>query len=460
MFNERAATNRPFLFLAADGGTFLLTPPNSDSWILSMYDLSSFRQNMDAIADRLADRGFTLDVDSFRKLDAERRTALTGAEQLTAQQNVQSQEIGKLKKAGQDTSELQAKLREMREEAASLQAKATALDDEYRLLLAGVPNTPHESVPTGKSADENVEVRRWGTPQEFAFTPKPHWDLGPELGILDFDRAAKITGARFAVYMGLGAKLERALINFMLDVHTQQHGYTEVLPPFMINSASLFGTGQLPKFEADLFKIQGTDYYLAPTAEVPVTNLFRDETLEADALPIKYCAYTPCFRSEAGSYGRDVRGIIRQHQFQKVELVKFTRPEDSYAEHDALTRDAQDILEKLGLPYRTVVLCTGDMGASSAKTYDIEVWLPGQSAYKEISSCSNFEAYQARRAGIRMKSGKKSEYLHTLNGSGLAVGRTWVAIVENYQQADGSVVIPEALRPYLGVDVIPALQKS
>ncbi len=425
-----------------------------------MYDLSSFRQNMDAIADRLADRGFTLDVDSFRKLDAERRTALTGAEQLTAQQNVQSQEIGKLKKAGQDTSELQAKLREMREEAASLQAKATALDDEYRLLLAGVPNTPHESVPTGKSADENVEVRRWGTPQEFAFTPKPHWDLGPELGILDFDRAAKITGARFAVYMGLGAKLERALINFMLDVHTQQHGYTEVLPPFMINSASLFGTGQLPKFEADLFKIQGTDYYLAPTAEVPVTNLFRDETLEADALPIKYCAYTPCFRSEAGSYGRDVRGIIRQHQFQKVELVKFTRPEDSYAEHDALTRDAQDILEKLGLPYRTVVLCTGDMGASSAKTYDIEVWLPGQSAYKEISSCSNFEAYQARRAGIRMKSGKKSEYLHTLNGSGLAVGRTWVAIVENYQQADGSVVIPEALRPYLGVDVIPALQKS
>jgi len=420
-----------------------------------MYDLSFFRQNLDAIAARLADRGFTLDADAFRKLDAERRSALTEAERLKAQQKAQSQDIGKLKKAGQDTSELQAKLREMGDHADQLEKRSAEVDDQYRLLLAGVPNTPHSSVPTGKSADDNVEVRRWGTPPAFSFEPRPHWDLGPELGILDFDRAAKITGARFAVYMGLGAKLERALINFMLDVHTQHHGYTEVLPPFIANKDSFYGTGQLPKFEADLFHLEGTDYYLVPTAEVPVTNLHRDETLDWSTLPVKYCAYTPCFRSEAGSYGRDVRGIIRQHQFQKVELVKFAKPESSYDELEALTRDAEDILQRLGLPYRTVVLCTGDIGASSAKTYDIEVWLPGQNGYKEISSCSNFEAFQARRASIRTKSDKgKSEYVHTLNGSGLAVGRTWLAIVENYQQADGSVVVPEALRPYLGVDVI------
>jgi seryl-tRNA synthetase len=324
-------------------------------------------------------------------------------------------------------------------------------------MMAGVPNVPHESVPTGKSAEDNVEVRRIGTPPAFSFPPKAHWDLGPELGILDFERAAKITGARFAVYWGLGAKLERALINFMLDVHTREHGYTEVLPPFIVNSASLYGTGQLPKFAADQFKLEGADYWLIPTAEVPVTNLYRDETLDLDKLPIKLCAYTPCFRSEAGSYGRDVRGIIRQHQFQKVELVKFARPESSYDELEALTRDAEDILQRLGLPYRTVVLSTGDIGASAAKTYDIEVWLPGLNEYKEISSCSNFEAFQARRASIRAKSGKgKAEYIHTLNGSGLAVGRTWLAIIENYQQADGSVVVPEALRPYLGVEVIKA----
>jgi len=340
-----------------------------------------------------------------------------------------------------------------------LDGRATELDNEFRDLMAGIPNTPHASVPVGKSAADNVEIRRWGAPPEFSFEPKPHWDLGPDLGILDFERAAKITGARFAVYMGLGAKLERALINFMLDVHTKEHGYTEVLPPFAINSASLYGTGQLPKFAADLFKLEGTDYWLAPTAEVPVTNLYRDETLDLDSLPIKLCAYTPCFRSEAGSYGRDVRGIIRQHQFQKVELVKFSKPEDSYAELDKLTADAQDILERLGLPYRTVTLCTGDMGFSTAKTYDIEVWLPGQSEYKEISSCSNFEGFQARRASIRAKSGKgKAEHVHTLNGSGLAVGRTWVAIVENYQQADGSVVVPEALRPYMGTDVIRGIR--
>jgi seryl-tRNA synthetase len=420
-----------------------------------MHDLSNFRNNLDAIATRLGDRGFTLDIEAFRKLDTERRAALTQSEQLRAKSKTESQEIGKLKRAGVDTSARQAAVRELDGQIAAFDEQAKSLDEKFRELLAGVPNIPHESVPTGKSAEDNVEVRRVGTPPQFDFTPKPHWDLGPELGILDFERAAKITGARFAVYLGLGAKLERALINFMLDVHTEEHGYTEVLPPFMINSASLYGTGQLPKFEADLFKIKDTDYYLAPTAEVPVTNLYRDETLDWEKLPIKLCAYTPCFRSEAGSYGRDVRGIIRQHQFQKVELVKFARPESSYEELDALTHDAEDILIRLGLPFRTVVLSTGDMGASPAKTYDIEVWLPGLNEYKEISSCSNFEAYQARRAGIRMKGGgKKSDFAHTLNGSGLAVGRTWLAIIENYQQKDGSVVVPEALRPYLGVEVI------
>ncbi len=422
-----------------------------------MYDLGYFRNHLDAIAARLADRGFSLDIDAFRKLDGERRSALTESEQLKAQRNAESQEIGKLKKAGEDTTVRQNAVREMGDRITALETTATDLDEQFKLMLAGVPNTPHASVPTGKSADDNVEVRRWGAPPSFSFEPKPHWDLGPELGILDFDRAAKITGARFAVYMGLGAKLERALINFMLDVHTQQHGYTEVLPPFVINSASLYGTGQLPKFEADLFKLRDTDYYLAPTAEVPVTNLHRDEVLDLDQLPIKYCAYTPCFRSEAGSYGRDVRGIIRQHQFQKVELVKFARPDNSYDELEALTLDAEDILQRLGLAYRTVVLCTGDTGASSAKTYDIEVWLPGQNGYKEISSCSNFEAYQSRRASIRAKSGKgKPEFVHTINGSGLAVGRTWLAIVENYQQADGSIVVPEALRPFMGLEVIRA----
>jgi len=319
-----------------------------------------------------------------------------------------------------------------------------------------VPNIPHESVPVGKSADDNVVVRTWGEPPALDFEPKAHWDLGPDLGILDFDRAAKITGARFAVYYGMGAKLERALINFMLDTHTREHGYTEVLPPFLVNSTSLYGTGQLPKFADDLFKLEKSDYWLIPTAEVPVTNLFRDETLEAARLPISLCAYTPCFRSEAGSYGRDVRGIIRQHQFQKVELVKFAEPDKSYDAHDRLTADAEDILVRLGLPFRTVVLCTGDMGFGSAKTYDIEVWLPGQSGYKEISSCTNYEAFQARRANIRFKGGKKAELVHTLNGSALAVGRTWVAIVENYQQKDGSVLIPEALRPYLNAERITA----
>jgi seryl-tRNA synthetase len=404
---------------------------------------------------RLATRGFTLDVEAFQDLDKRRRQCLTESEQLKAERNQATIEIGKLRKDGVDTTEKQQTVRGMGERMAELDQQAAKLDDEFRDVLARVPNLPHESVPIGKSEHDNVEVRRWGTPREFAFEPKPHWDLGPELGILDMDRAAKVTGARFAVYWGLGARLERALVNFMLDLHTKEHGYKEVLPPFLVNSASLYGTGQLPKFAEDLFHCEGTDFWLAPTAEVPVTNLFRDETLNSDNLPISLCAYTPCFRSEAGSYGRDVRGIIRQHQFQKVELVKFARPEQSYEEHEKLTRDAEDVLQKLELPYRTVVLCTGDTGFSSAKTYDIEVWLPGLKAYKEISSCSNFEAFQARRAQIRAKSGKgKADFLHTLNGSGLAIGRTWVAIVENYQQPDGSVLVPKALQPYVGADRI------
>ncbi len=419
-----------------------------------MHDIALFRANLDAVAARLATRGFTLDLAAFREIDQRRRAALTEAETLKARRNADSQEIGRRKKAGEDTEALQAEVRALGEKASELEKTAAALDDEFRSLLAGIPNIPHESVPTGKDAEDNLEVKRWGAPPEFDFEPKAHWDLGPELGILDFDRAAKITGARFAVYYGIGARLERALINFMLDLHTREHGYTEVLPPFMVNSASLYGTGQLPKFAEDLFKCERFDFWLAPTAEVPVTNLYRDETLEASRLPIRLCAYTPCFRSEAGSYGRDVRGIIRQHQFQKVELVNFTTAEQSHTELENLTRCAETVLEKLGLPYRRVLLCTGDMGFASAKTYDLEVWLPGQSAYKEISSCSNFESFQARRAGIRVKAEKKSEFAHTLNGSGLAVGRTWVAIVENYQRKDGSVVVPKALQPYLNAEVI------
>jgi seryl-tRNA synthetase len=420
-----------------------------------VHDLAFFRGNLEQVAERLAARGFALEVGKLRELDARRRAAITEAEQLQARKNAESSEIGKLRKQGVDTSERQQQVRAMAERIAALQAQAQQLDEEFRQALAEVPNLPHESVPAGRSEQDNVEVRRWSHPREFEFASKAHWDLGPELGILDLERAAKVTGARFAVYWNAGAKLERALINFMLDVHTREHGYTEVLPPFLTNSASLYGTGQLPKFAEDLFKVEGHDFWLAPTAEVPVTNLLRGETLEAERLPIKLCAYTPCFRSEAGSYGRDVRGIIRQHQFQKVELVKFTRPEQSYDELESLTADAEEILRRLGLPFRTVALCTADLGFSSAKTYDLEVWLPGLGEYKEISSCSNFEAFQARRAGIRVKRGKgKSEFAHTLNGSGLAIGRTWVAVIENYQQADGSVVVPEALRPYLNAERI------
>ncbi len=420
-----------------------------------MHDLTYFRSNFERIAERLATRGGAINLEGFRDLDGKRRAAISQAEQLKARKNQESVEIGKLKREGADTAERQKQVRAIAEQIAGLDEEMKAVDQQFQELLAGIPNIPHESVPVGRSADDNVEQRRWGTPPQFDFEPKAHWDLGPDLGILDFARAGKITGARFALYWGLGARLERALVNFFLDVHTRDHGYTEVLPPFLVNSASLYGTGQLPKFAEDLFKCENTDFWLAPTAEVPVTNLFRNETLSLDRMPISLCAYTPCFRSEAGSYGRDVRGIIRQHQFQKVELVKFTLPEQSCAEHEKLTADAEDILQRLGLPYRTVVLCTGDMGFSSAKTYDIEVWLPGLGEFKEISSCSNFEAFQARRAGIRVKNAKgKPEYVHTLNGSGLAVGRTWVAIVENYQRADGTVEIPKVLQPYLNAEAI------
>ncbi|HEX4276627.1 MAG TPA: serine--tRNA ligase, partial [Bryobacteraceae bacterium] len=375
--------------------------------------MGMFRANLDAMAERLATRGWTLQLDQFRDLDARRRAAITETEELRRDQNNQSREVARLRKEGADTTDLQRASREIGERITALAKAAEEVDSTYRELLAGIPNLPHESVPVGKSAEDNLVIRTFGEPRAFDFAPKAHWDIGPDLGILDFERATKITGARFAVYFGLGAKLERALINFMLDTHTREHGYTEVLPPFAVNSASLYGTGQLPKFAEDLFRLENTDYWLIPTAEVPVTNLFRDETIEAEKLPISFCAYTPCFRSEAGSYGRDVRGIIRQHQFQKVELVKFTKPENSYDQLDRLTGDAEDILRRLELPFRTVVLCTGDMGFGSAKTYDIEVWLPGQNGYKEISSCSNYEAFQARRANIRMKSGKKSEFAHT-----------------------------------------------
>lgn len=420
-----------------------------------MHDLNFFRNNLEQIRTRLQDRGFELDVNAFASMDAKRRHALTESEQLKSERNQATAKIGHLKKSGVDTSEAQKEVRLIGERIAALDAQVSQVDDEFRDFLARVPNLTQPDVPTGKDEQANLEVHRHGTPPDFAFTAKPHWEIGPALGILDLERGAKVAGARFSAYWGLGAKLERALANFMLDLHTREHGYQEVLPPFLVNSESLYGTGQLPKFAEDLFRCEGHDLWLTPTAEVPVTNLLRAETLNEEALPLSLCAYTPCFRSEAGSYGRDVRGIIRQHQFQKVELVKFTRPDQSNAEHEKLTRDAETVLEKLELAYRRVVLCTGDTSFSSAKTYDLEVWLPGQNAFKEISSCSNFEAFQARRAQIKFKSGKaKAEFVHTLNGSGLAVGRTWVAIVENYQQADGSVLIPPALHPYLNAERI------
>src|ERR1700752_640167 len=397
-----------------------------------MLDLNFVRENLPLVEEKLRQRGMdpSAVLRDFRDVDTQRRQAITEAETSKAQRNKASEEIAKLKKSGQDASAAMAQTKELRENIQTLEKIAAVLDAPFRNILAGIPILPHASVPVGNSAEQNVEVRRWGTPPKFDFTPKAHWDLGAELGILDLERAVKLTGARFAVYWDLGAKLERALMNFMLDLHTRQHGYTEVLPPYLVNSDSMYGTGQLPKFASDSFRVPHgeKDLWLIPTAEVPVTNLYRDETVDAARLPICLTAYTPCFRSEAGSYGKDVRGIIRQHQFQKVELVKFSHPQQSREEHEKLTHHAETVLQKLGLHYRVVALCTADIGFSSAKTYDIEVWLPGQTLFREISSCSNFEAFQARRANIRFRpEGKnKGELLHTVNGSGLAVGRTWV----------------------------------
>jgi seryl-tRNA synthetase len=439
-----------------------------------MLDLNFVRDNLPRVEEMLRQRGAdpAAVLRDFREVDTQRRQAITEAETLKARRNVLIEDFQRikseekqLKSANGDTAANDAmrttnlaEQAELKKRIQSADKLAEDLNAKLKDILAGIPNMPHASVPVGRSAEDNVEVRRWGTPPQFDFIPKPHWDLGAELGVLDLERAVKLTGARFAVYWDLGAKLERGLANFMLDLHTREHGYTEVLPPYLVNSESMYGTGQLPKFAADSFRVPHgeKDLWLIPTSEVPVTNLYRDETLDAARLPISLTAYTPCFRSEAGSYGKDVRGIIRQHQFQKVEMVKFARPESSYEEHEKLTRNAEEVLQKLGLHYRVITLCTGDMGAAAAKTYDIEVWLPGQQLFREISSCSNFESYQARRANIRYRpEGKnKLEFVHTLNGSGLAVGRTWVAIVENYQQADGSVVIPEALRPYVAAERI------
>jgi seryl-tRNA synthetase len=432
-----------------------------------MLDLGFVRGNLEKVEEKLRARGAdpAALVGDFRALDQRRREAITQAEQLKARRNELSQQVGVRKKAGENADDLMEETRTLKVKLDELDTAAAALDEEMRLSLSRIPNLTRDEVPVGSSEEDNKVVKIWGEKQQFDFEAKPHWELGEALGILDLERAAKLSGARFAVYMGAGARLERALIGLMLDTHTEKHGYTEVLPPFMVNSKSLFGTGQLPKFAEDLFQCsdgdadpvsrgeyKDNDHWLIPTAEVPVTNLYRDEILDDARLPISLTAYTPCFRAEAGAYGKDVRGIIRQHQFQKVELVKFARPEESDAEHEKLTRDAEEILEALKLPYRRVLLCTGDTGFSSAKTFDLEVWLPGQQLYREISSCSNFDAFQARRANIRYKpAGKgKSEFVHTLNGSGLAVGRTWLAIVENYQQADGSVLVPDVLRPYMG----------
>ena len=426
-----------------------------------MLDLAYVRGHLDTIEQMARDRGITLDLAPFRTIDAERRQLITATDHLKAERNKASDEIVRLKKAGQDASAILARMKDVSDEIKRADERINELDEQLRQFLLTVPNIPHASVPCGKSAADNVEVRRWGAPPKFDFKPRPHWEIGETAGILDFEAAVKMTGARFAVYKGLGARLERALANFFLDVHTREHGYTEILPPFLVNTASLTGVGQLPKFANEMFHIEGTDFWLTPTGEVELTSLHREETLDADVLPIKVCAWTACFRAEAGAAGKDTRGIKRLHQFQKVEMFKFARPEQSYDELDSLVRNAETILQRLGLPYRVMLLCTADMGFASAKTFDIEVWLPSANEFMEISSCSNCEAFQARRAGIRFKppggaKPQKSEFLHTLNGSGLAVGRTWIAIVENYQQPDGSIVIPEALRAYIGVDRIPA----
>ena len=416
-----------------------------------MLDLRFVRDNFELVQKSIQDRHAKVDLNSFSQLDQKRRQVLPELESLRNQRNSVSAQVGQMKKSGQDPAPVFAQMKEVGSRIKELEQELTGIDQELERLLYTVPNLPHESVPVGGGEEDNPVVSTWGSPPEFDFPPLNHWDIGEALGILDFERAARMTGARFALLKGDGALLERALINFMLEVHCTEHGYTEVLPPFMVNSQAMTGTGQLPKFAEDLFKLEGTDYWLIPTAEVPVTNLHMEEILAGESLPLKYTAYTPCFRAEAGSHGKDVRGLIRLHQFNKVELVRFTRPEDSFEHLEELTAHAEEILRRLGLPYRKIVLCTGDLGFSAAKTYDLEVWLPGQGKYREISSCSNFLDFQARRAGIRFKDkGQKGTSLvHTLNGSGLAVGRTLVAVLENYQQADGSVVIPQALRPYM-----------
>ncbi|CAN5580248.1 serine--tRNA ligase [soil metagenome] len=440
-----------------------------------MIDLAFVRANLPLVEEKLRSRGMdpAVVLGDFVAIDRERRDAITRVETLKAQRNKLTEEISKLRRAGEDATAPMEQTKVLKSELEALESTSSKAEERQREMMQTLPNLPQESVPAGRSEHENVVAKTWGEKPSFDFPAKPHWEIGEALGILDFERAAKISGSRFVVHFGQGARLERALANFMLDLHTAQHGYTEVMPPNMVNSKSLFGTGQLPKFAEDLFHcddkgsytpgdFQDGDHWLIPTAEVPVTNLFRDETLEDGQLPVSFCAYTPCYRSEAGSYGKDVRGMIRQHQFQKVELVKFCRPEDSTAEHERLTEHAERVLELLGLPYRRMLLCTGDMGFASSKTYDLEVWLPGQGLYREISSCSNFEAFQARRANIRYRpaGAKKSEFLHTINGSGLAVGRTYLAILENYQQADGTVEIPEVLVPYMNCDTVIGKQKN
>jgi len=421
-----------------------------------MLDIKFVRENPAVVQQALANRGTNIDLENFLALEKQRREVLSEVEALKSQRNKVSQEISRLKKAGENADELIEQMRGVGDQIAVLDNKVREIETALNNILMTIPNIPHASVPVGKDENDNLEVRKWGTPREFDFEPLPHWEIGERLGILDFERGSKVTGARFTFYRGLGSRLERALINFMLDLHTKEHGYTEFFPPFIVNRDSMIGTGQLPKFAEDMFKLEGLDYYLIPTAEVPVTNLHREEIIDGRDLPLYYTAYSACFRAEAGAAGRDTRGLIRQHQFNKVELVKFVKPEDSYDELESLTQNAERVLQLLGLPYRVVLLCTGDMGFASAKTYDLEVWLPSANRYREISSCSNFEDFQARRAEIKFRREPKAkpEYVHTLNGSGVAVGRTVAAILENYQQADGSVVIPEVLRPYMGVDVI------
>ncbi|MBR3844203.1 MAG: serine--tRNA ligase [Clostridia bacterium] len=422
-----------------------------------MLDLKQIRTNPQAVKDALRRRNADYDaaIDELLEIDVKRREISTKADNMKAQQNAASKKIPMLKKAGEDVSAIMEEMKSLSEQVKECNAQLSVLEEKQRYLLLTIPNTPNADIPDGKDDSDNVEIRRWGEPKAFDFEAKAHWDIGADLGILDPETAGKVTGARFHFYRGLGARLERAVINYYLDTHTE-NGYTEILPPYMVNRASMTGTGQLPKFEEDAFKVENTDYFLIPTAEVPVTNIHRDEIIDGSKLPIKYCAYSACFRGEAGSAGRDTRGLIRQHQFNKVELVKFADPEHSYEELESLTQDAERVLQGLGLPYRVVCLSSGDIGFSSAKTYDIEVWLPSYNRYCEISSCSNFEDYQARRASIRFKNntGDKAKLVHTLNGSGVAIGRTVAAILENYQNADGSVIVPEALRPYMGTDII------